>query len=150
MTPMRRYYNVYKNSLLIYLHVFHNVIKYSIELSTIKWRLAYITYWTGPDDCLSINKQHGLNKMAIILQVTFSNAFFLIFEFKVHWNLFPGSLKISQYCLRLRLGAKQATSYKGSIIHWRIYASIGLDDLTHWGLRKMVDNLPKSSNAFSW
>ena len=75
--------------------------------------------------------------MAAIFQ-TFSNAFSWMdmYEFCVtfHWRLFlMFELTISQHCIRLWLGADQATShYLNHYLNhicWRIYASLGLNEL---------------------
>ena len=74
-----------------------------------------------------------------------------IYEFwlKFHWSLFlVVQLTISQHWLGLWLGADQATSHylkQWWLVYWRIYASLGLNELikmyiiigrnqlTHWG-----------------
>ena len=78
------------------------------------------------------------NKMAAFFQTIFLNAFSAIksFEFRlsVHWKLFPGvQLTLFQHCFRWWLGAGQATSHylkQWWLVYWRIYASIGLNELT--------------------
>ena len=50
-----------------------------------------------------------------------------------HWSLFPRvQLAISRYWFRYWLGADRATSHvlnQWWLVHWRIYASLGLNDL---------------------
>ena len=50
-----------------------------------------------------------------------------------HWSLFPRvQLTISRYWFRYWLGAEQATSHvlnQWWLVHWRIYASLGLNEL---------------------
>ena len=79
----------------------------------------------------------GRDKMDASFQTTFSNAFswMKMFEFrlKFHWSLFLGvKLTIFQHWFRLWLGAVQATSQylnQWWLIYWRIYASLGLNEL---------------------
>ena len=57
-----------------------------------------------------------MDKMATILQTTFSNAFwsilFFSFRLELHWTLFLRvQLTISQHCFRLWIGAEQAASH---------------------------------------
>ena len=91
-------------------------------------------------------KQHlahwGRDKIAAISQTTFSDALSWIkmheFSLRFHWNLFLSfELTIFQYWFRWWLGADQATSQylnKWWLVYWRsIYASLGLNELTHWG-----------------
>ena len=101
----------------------------------------------------------GLNKMADILQVTFSNAFSWMnmceFRLKFHWSLFlRPELTILHHLFREWPGTDQATSHylnQWWLVYWRIYASLGLNELTPWGLNKMADILPMTfSNAFLW
>ena len=81
----------------------------------------------------------GRDKMAAIFQTTFSNAFswMKMFEFrlKFHWSLFLWfQLTIFQHWFRYWLGAVQATSHylnQWWLIYWRIYASLGLNELSH-------------------
>ena len=91
----------------------------STEPSKIKW-----THWVW-------------DKMDPISQMTFSNAFswMKIHEFRVrfHWNLFLRiELTILQHWFRKWLGAGQATSHylnQWWLVYWRIYASLGLNEL---------------------
>ena len=79
----------------------------------------------------------GRDKMTTILQTTFSNAFSWqkMFEFrlKFHWTLFLRvQLTIFQHWFRWWLGAVQATSHylnQWWFVYWRIYASLGLNEL---------------------
>ena len=80
----------------------------------------------------------GRDKMDAISQTSFSNAFswmkMLEFRLRNHWNLFVRfEVTISQHWLRWWLGADQATSHYLSqwwVVYWRIYASLGLNELT--------------------
>ena len=73
--------------------------------------------------------------------VTFSNAFPWIkmyeFRLKLHWSLFPRvHLRIFQHYFRIWLGTFQATTHylnQWWLVHWRIYASLGLNELIHHG-----------------
>ena len=75
--------------------------------------------------------------MAAIFQTTFLNEFswtkMYKFRLKFHWSLFPRvQLTISQHWFRWWLGADQATSHylnQWWLIYWRIYASLGLNEL---------------------
>ena len=97
-----------------------------VLLSSLYWGMVgNLTHW-------------GRDKMADISQTTLSNPFSLmkIFEFrlKFHWSLFQRfQLTIFQHWFRLWLGADQATSHylnQYRVDHWRIYASLGLNELT--------------------
>ena len=88
----------------------------------------------------------GRDKMAAISQTTLSNAFswmkMLEFRLNFHWSLFLRfQLKIFQHWFRWWLGADQATSHylnQWWLDYRRIYASLGLNELTHWGLINMA------------
>ena len=75
--------------------------------------------------------------MAAIFQTTFSNAFSWIemYEFRLgfHWSLFLRvQLTIIHHWFRQWLGAGQATSHclnQWWLVYWRIYASLGLNEL---------------------
>ena len=79
--------------------------------------------------------------MDAFLQTTFSSAFssMKMFEFwlRFHWSLFLSvKLTIFQHWFRWWLGAKQVTSHYVNqwwLVYWRIYASLCLNELTHWG-----------------
>ena len=83
----------------------------------------------------------GRDNMAAIFQTTFSFTFSWIkmFEFRIrfHWNSFLRvKLAILQHWLIYWLGADQATSHylnQWSLVYWRIYASLCLNELTHRG-----------------
>ena len=87
-------------------------------------RIDYITHW-------------GRDKMAAILQTTFSNAFswmkMLEFRLIFHWSFFLRvQLTIFQHWFRYWLGAVQATSHYLNqcwLVYWRICASLGLNEL---------------------
>ena len=77
-------------------------------------------------------------QMDAISQTTFSNAFSWMkmfkFQLKFHWSLFLRfQLTIFQHWFRYWLGAVQATSHylnQWWLVYWRIYASLGLNELT--------------------
>ena len=79
----------------------------------------------------------GRDKMVAIFQTTFSNGFswMKMYEFRLtlHWSLFLGvQLTIFQHWFRYWLGADQATSHcliQWWSVYWRIYASLGLNEL---------------------
>ena len=79
----------------------------------------------------------GRDKMAAVSQTALSNAFswmkMLEFRLKFHWSVFPKfQLTIFQHWFRYWLGAGQATSHylnQWWLIYWRIYASLGLNEL---------------------
>ena len=78
------------------------------------------------------------DKMAAFSQTTSLNAFPWMkmheFRLKCHWSLFLRvELTIFQQCFRLWLGAVQATSHNLNqwwLVYRRIYASLGLNELT--------------------
>ena len=78
------------------------------------------------------------DKMAAIFQTTFSDAFswMKIYTFWLwfDWNLFPrDQLTVFLHWFRKWLGAVQATSHylnQWWLDYWRIYASLGLNELT--------------------
>ena len=80
----------------------------------------------------------GRGKMDAISQTTFSNEFSWMkmyeYRLKFHWNLFLRvQLTIFQHWFRYWLGAVQATSHylnQWWLIYWRIYASLGLNELS--------------------
>ena len=79
----------------------------------------------------------GWDKMAAISQTTFSNAFsgMKMYEVRIrfHWSLFLRlEITIFQHWFRWWLGADQATSHylnQWWLAYWRIYVSIGLNEL---------------------
>ena len=81
--------------------------------------------------------------MAAIFQTTLSNAFscmkMLEFRFKFHWSLFLRvQLTIVYHWFRWWFGADQATSHylnQWWLDYWRIYASLGLNELSEAGQR---------------
>ena len=91
----------------------------------------------------------GRDKMAVISQ-TLSNAFSWIkmyeFRLKFHWKLFLGvKLIISQHWFRQWLGAVRATSHYLNqwymLFYWRIYASLGLNELKKGRETKLFHSL---------
>ena len=79
----------------------------------------------------------GWDKMAAVLQATLSNAFswmkMLELRLIFHWSLFLRvQLTIFQHWFRWWLGAGEATSHylnQWWLVYWRIYASLGLNEL---------------------
>ena len=88
-------------------------------------------------DCCHLT-HWGRDKMAAVSQTTPSNAFswmkMLEFRLRFHWSLFLRvQLTLFQHCFRYWLGAVQATSHylnQWWLVYWRIYASLGLNELT--------------------
>ena len=89
------------------------------------WARLSLTHW-------------GRDKMDAISQTTFSSAFYWMkmyeFRLRFHWILFPRvQLTIFHHWFRYWLGAGQATSHylnQWWLVYWRIYASLGLNELT--------------------
>ena len=89
--------------------------------------------------CLSFNvlTHWGRDKVGAISQTTFSSTFswMKMFEFRLefHWSLFLRvQFTIFQHWFRWWLGTVQATSHylkQWWLIYWRIYASLGLNEL---------------------
>ena len=87
-------------------------------------RIVLLTHW-------------GRDKMVVIFQTTFSNAFSWMkmneFRLRFHLNLFPRvKLIIFHHKFRQWLGGDQATSHylkQWWLVYWRIYASLGLNEL---------------------
>ena len=76
----------------------------------------------------------GWDKMTTILQMTFWNAFswikIVLFCVKFQLNLFPRvQLTTIQHWFGKGLGAEEATSHYDGLFHWRIYPSLGLNEL---------------------
>ena len=96
----------------------------------------YLTHWGG-------------EKMAAIFRTTFSNGFpwmkMSTFWLKFHWSFFLGlQLAIFQHWFRQWLGAVQATSHclnQWWLIYWRIYVSLGLNQLTPLCCCQMYNNM---------
>ena len=96
-------------------------------------------WYQGPGSTLT---HWGQDKMAAISQTTLSNSFswMKIFQFRIKfdWSLFLRfQFTIFQHWFRWWLGAGQATSHylnQWWSVYWRIYASLGLNELTHWFL----------------
>ena len=93
----------------------------------------------------------GPKKLAAIFQTKFVNLFssMKIYEFRLsfHWNLF---LRINNipHCFRSWPGARQATSHYLSqwwLVYWRIFASLGLNDLTNADINNVKKNVCKYS-----
>ena len=92
---------------------------------------------TSTDD--GVLTHRGRDKMAAIFQTTLSNAFSCIkmleFRLKFHWSLILSvQLTIAHHWFRWWLGADQATSHylnQWWLDYWRIYATLGFNELTH-------------------
>ena len=84
--------------------------------------------------------QWGRDKMAAIFQTTLSNAFscmkMLQFQLRYLWSLFLRvQLTIVHHWFWWWLGTDQATSHylnQWLLVYWRIYASLGLNELSNW------------------
>ena len=82
----------------------------------------------------------GRDEIDAISQTTLPNAFswMKMYRFRLifHRTLFPGiQLSIFHHWVRWWLGAVQATSHyldQWWLVYWRIYASLGLNELTRW------------------
>ena len=87
----------------------------------------------------------GRDKMAAVSQTMFSNAFpskkMYEFRLKLHWSSFlMFQLTIFQHWFRYWLGAVQATSHYMNqwwLFYWRIYASLGLNELNDQAIHFM-------------
>ena len=97
--------------------------------------------------------------MNAISQTIFSNAFswMKMFEFwsNFHWSLFPRvQLTIFQHWFRYWRGAIQATSHyldQWWFVYRRIYALLGLNELTAWvGIRSGNGLSPARRQALTW
>ena len=81
----------------------------------------------------------GRDEIDDISRTTFSNAFYWMkmywLRLEFHWSLFPRvQLTMFQHWLRWWLVAGQATSHylnQWGLFYWRIYASLGLNELKH-------------------
>ena len=108
---------------------------------------AYHSVGVSVHDCIPSQTLHfdwtelphwGRDKMAAVSQTMFSNAFswMKMYEFRLHfhWSLVLRlQLMIFQHLFRYWPGAVQATSHylnQWWLIYWRIYASLGLNELT--------------------
>ena len=120
------------------LYTFENINEIPLNCQRYSWRvctfiiaalydgvgLDQLTYW-------------GQDKMGIISQTIFSHVFSWMdmFEFwlKLHWSLFlKVQLTIFQHWFRWWVGAVQATSHylnQWRLVYWRIYVSLGLNEL---------------------
>ena len=111
-------------------------------------RPQWVNCKAGPAAALAITSltHWGRDKMAATSQTTFSSAFpwMKMFEFwlKFHRNLFIRvKLTIFHDWFRIWLGADQVKSHylnQWWLVYWRIYASLGLNELTHWGTLKTI------------
>ena len=113
--------------------------------------------WQHRSGSMLVQLTHwGRDKMAAVSQTMFSNAFSCMkmyeFRIKFHWSLFLWfQLTIYQHWFRYWLGAIQATSHylnQWWLIDWRIYASLGLNELMACCLR--ASSLQRCSVAFTW
>ena len=95
--------------------------------------------------CISFTRLQWVNtlmprQIAIISQMTFSNAFAWMKMYEFHlrfpWSLFLSfKLTIFQHWFRYRLGTDQAASHylnQWWLVYWHICASLSLNELTHW------------------
>ena len=78
-------------------------------------------------------RQNGLHFADDIFKRIFMHQKMYEFRLRIHWNLFLRfQLTIFQYWFRNWLGADQATSHylnQWWLVYWRIYASLGLNEL---------------------
>ena len=118
----------HKTSLMVSQHCFSGE-SYLYLLVAACWCRYLLTHW-------------GRDKMAAVSQTMFSNIFSWMkmyeFRLKFHWSLFLRfQLTIFKHWFRYWLGAVQATSHylnQWWLVYWRIYASLGLNELMHCGL----------------
>ena len=104
----------------------------------------YLTHW-------------GRDKMATIFQTTFSNAFSWMkmfkFRLKFQWSMFPRvQLTIFQHWFRWWLGAGQETSHylnQWWLVYWRIYASLGLNELTFFLTKQQLKHQTPLTGDFA-
>ena len=107
-----------------------------------KWQFRILLTYLHFHTPLHSTRNSSLNtlrprQMDAISQTTFSNAFSWMkmyeFRLKFHWSLFLRfQLTIFQHWFRYLLGAVQATSHylnQWWLVYWRIYASLGLNEL---------------------
>ena len=157
-TSLTHYYATWEHS-LINERSFGNAVKIEllpaskhemIATGTSLLKIVYLKYWnraipfpftdTAGGCNAAMNKTHWRrNKMPDILQMTFSNAFscMKMYEFRLrfYWKLFERfQITTSQHWFRTWLDADQATSHYVSqwwFVYWRLYASLGLDELRY-------------------
>ena len=107
--------------------------------------LAALYLWASALSYTVTSTHSGRDKTAAIFQTTISNEFSWMemfkFRLRFHWSLLLGfELTIFQHWFRWWLCADQATSHylnQWWLVYWRIYASLGLNDLMsfRWLLR---------------
>ena len=110
-------------------------ISYSLCMWSLLWIVKSHSFIAGKVHSLT---HWGRDNMAAIFKTTFSDAFtwMKIYELRLifHWALFLRfQLAIFQHWFRQWLGAGQATSHylnQWWLVYWRIYASLGLNELT--------------------
>ena len=113
------------------------VVKLSSRYELLRWSSVCIFFQDSHQFCWSGLTHWGRERMAAILQTTFSNAlsWMIIYEFrlKFHWSLFPRfQLTIFQHWFRQWLGVDQAASHYLNhwwLDYWPIYVSLGLNEL---------------------
>ena len=87
--------------------------------------------------CWSMLVTHERNERNANLQTTFANAFpsmkILVLWLKFHWSLFRRvRLTTCKHWFGWWLGVEQGTTTKGDKIYWRMYASLGLNELPQY------------------
>ena len=117
--------------------LYPNFLQWTSALSYCPLRVGSIATYTT--SVATIHSTHwGRDQMDDISQTTFSNAFSWMkmseFRLKFCWSLYlMVKSTIPQHWLRYWLGADQATSHhlnQWCLVYWRIYASLGLNELT--------------------
>ena len=126
--------NIY---IYIYIHTYNTSAAFTHYLSS--WLAQYQSMWSSysMQMCYGMLTHWGRDKMATVSQTTLSNAFswmkMLEFLLRFHWSLFLWiQLTIFQHWFREWLGAGQATRHylnQWWLVYWRIYASLGLNEL---------------------
>ena len=129
-----------------------NIIIKLVQVMALYGSLTWNVFFIRLHFIINQNRQQSFNtlrsrQMDAISQTTFSNAFswMKMFEFrlKFHWSLFVRfQLTILQHWFRYWLGAVQATSHylnQWWLVYWRIYASLGLNELNEPMMTQFTD-----------
>ena len=113
------------------------IIHFSLDDCENMYTLSCHHHPIGSTNYLPLFNTLRPRQMDAISQTPFSNAFswMKMFEFRLrfHWRLFLRfQITIFQHWFRYWLGAVQATSHylkQWWLVYWRIYASLGLNEL---------------------
>ena len=107
---------------------------------------------------MSILSHWGRDKIVAILQSSFSNAFSWIkmfgFGFKFHWSFYHRvQLTISRHGLDnglMTIRCQAIILTNSGLVYWRIYASVGLDELSVPWRRTDRSSTPSASYMRQW